>query len=442
VRLIEMENQNIEWKENWRDEFLKWICGFANAQGGRIYIGMNDKGEVVGIEDAKRLMDDLPNKIVANLGIICDINLMTENNKEFIEIIVESYPNPINYKGQYHYRSGSTKQELKGVALDKFLLQRQGKTWDSVPVPKISVDDLEDNAFSIFRKKAQNSGRVDDDVLKDSNFSLLENLDLIDGDYISRAGVLLFHPQPDKLFTGSFIKLGFFASDDDLRFQDEVHGNIFEQIEKTLDFLKTKYLKAEIRYEGASRIEEFPFPPLAFREALLNAVAHKDYSSTTPIQISVYENKLIIWNQGQLPENWTVDKLTVKHPSIPYNPKISNALFRSGYIEAWGRGTIKMINECIQRSLPLPKYYTDFSGFIVEFRKYNHEFLNSLGLTESFIKIILFVQEKGRITNSEVQELCKVSKRSASNYLTELEKGYLDKMGATGKGTYYILKGQ
>ena len=435
------EQQNIEWKEIWRDEYLKWICGFANAQGGVIYIGKNDKGEVVGIDKAETLMDVLPNKIVTNLGIICDINLLEENDNKFIEIIVESYPNPVNYKGQYHYRSGSTKQELKGAALDKFLLQRYGKTWDSVPVPKILVDDLDENAFDIFRKKAKNSGRVDDDVLNDSNISLLENLELIEGDYLTRAGILLFHPKPDKYFTGSFIKIGFFITDDDLRFQDEVHGNIFEQIEKTLELLKSKYLKAEIRYEGASRIEEFPFPTPAFREALLNAVAHKDYSSTTPIQISVYENKMIIWNQGELPENWTVDKLTVKHPSLPYNPKISNALFRSGYIEAWGRGTINMINECIQRHLPLPSYNVDYSGVMVEFIKYNEEYLNSKGLNNSLIKIILFVQEKGKITNTEVQKLCKVSKRTASRYLSNLEKRFFKKQGDTGKGTFYILKG-
>lgn len=122
------EQQNIEWKESWRDEYLKWICGFANAQGGKIYIGKNDKGEVVGINNAKRLMDDLPNKIVTNLGVVCNINLLAENEKQFIEIIVDAYPNPVNYKGQYHYRSGSTKQELKGAALDKFMLEAKGKS--------------------------------------------------------------------------------------------------------------------------------------------------------------------------------------------------------------------------------------------------------------------------------------------------------------------------
>ena len=435
------ENQNIEWKECWRDEYLKWICGFANAQGGKLYIGKSDKGEVVGIDNYKRLMDDLPNKIVTNLGIICDINLLSENNKEFIEIVVESYPNPVNYKGQYHYRTGSTKQELRGAALDKFLLQKQGKTWDSIPVPKISNNDLADDAFAIFKKKAKNSGRVDDDVLEDSNQSLLEKLDLIEEEYIIRAGVLLFHPKPDKFFTGSFIKIGFFTTDDDLRFQDEIRGNIFVQIEKTLDLLKTKYLKAEIRYEGISRVEEFPFPSPAVREAIINAIAHKDYSSTAPIQISVYEDKMIIWNQGQLPENWTVDKLIEKHPSVPYNPKISNALFRSGYIEAWGRGTLNMVNECAKHNIPRPIFKCDLSGFIVEFRKFSKNYLESIGLSKSFVKIILFVQEKGRIGNTEVQEICGVSKRTASNYLTELEKTYLDKNGATGKGTYYTLKG-
>jgi len=440
-----VEQQNIEWKENWRDEFLKWICGFANAQGGKIYIGKNDKGDVVGIDNAKKLMDDLPNKIVTNLGIICDINLLEENEKQLIEIVVEAYPNPVNYKGQYHFRSGSTKQELKGEALDKFLLQKQGKTWDSVPFPRTSVEDLDENAFLIFKRKAQNSGRVDDDTLSDSNQSLLEKLDLMDDDYITRAGILLFHPKPDKYFTGSFIKVGFFTTDEDLRYQDEVHGSLFEQIEKTLDLLKTKYMKAQIRYEGANRIEEFPFPPRAFREALLNAIAHKDYSSTSPIQISVYENKLLIWNQGQLPEGWTIEKLTEKHPSIPYNPKISNALFRSGYIEAWGRGTISMIDECVFLGKPRPKYMDDMSGFWVEFRKdiFDSEYYIKIGLNRRQLLAIEYLKTNKELSNKIYQEICNVSKATATRDLTELIEKFrvLKRSGDVGAGTIYQLIG-
>ncbi len=120
-----------------------------------------------------------------------------------------------------------------------------------------------------------------------------------------------------------------------------MHGNLFEQIEKTMDLLFTKYIKAAISYEGINRIEKYEYPKDAVREALLNAVAHKDYSGGVPIQISVYSDKIIFWNEGQLPENWTIENLLTKHPSKPYNPDIANALFRSGYIESWGRGNFK-----------------------------------------------------------------------------------------------------
>ncbi|NOX47999.1 MAG: transcriptional regulator [Chlorobi bacterium] len=435
------ENQNIEWKESWRDEYLKWICGFANAIGGKIYIGKNDKGENVGINNPKKLMEDIPNKILSHLGILCDVNLQGNGDCYIIEISVDAYSNPINYKGHYHYRSGSTMQELKGAALNKFLLRKQGQSWDSVPVPNISVDDLDKNAFNVFRKKSFRSGRIDEEVLQDSNLSLLENLDLVEGAYLKRACVLLFHSKQEKFFLGSYVKIGFFESDDDLRYQDEVHGHLFNQIEKTLDLLKTKYLKAFIRYEGASRIEEFVFPEPAFREALLNAIAHKDYSSTTPIQIRVYEDKLIIWNEGQLPDEWTIENLIEPHPSKPFNPLIANALFRVGYIEAWGRGTINIRKECRKYHLPAPKFNSRFSGLVVEFYKHTVNSLKSLGLNDSYITIVLFVQEKGKITNTEVQDICKVSKRTASRYLLELEDLFFKKKGETGKGTFYTLKG-
>ena len=108
------ENQTIEFKESWKDEYLKWICGFANAYGGKLYIGKDDNGKTVGLKNTTRLLEDIPNKIRDVLGIIIDVNLHLEKGLEFIEIFVEPYPYPVSYKGQYHYRSGSTKQELKG----------------------------------------------------------------------------------------------------------------------------------------------------------------------------------------------------------------------------------------------------------------------------------------------------------------------------------------
>lgn len=86
------ENQNTEWKESWRDEYLKWICGFANATGGKIYIGMNDNGKVVGVADADKLLEDIPNKVRDVLGIIVDVNLLEENGLKYIEMTCRLIP--------------------------------------------------------------------------------------------------------------------------------------------------------------------------------------------------------------------------------------------------------------------------------------------------------------------------------------------------------------
>ena len=211
------ENQLIEWKESWRDEFLKWICGFANAQGGALEIGKNDRGAVVGVPNVAKLMEDIPNKVRDILGIMVDVNLHTDNGKDWLEIVVEPYPSPISYKGEYHYRSGSTKQELKGAALERFLMRKRGRRWDDAPTPGFDVNECSQAALKLFRTKAAKSGRVTEDVLEDSDEVLLENLQLIEGQYLRRAAALLFGAKLEKYVTEAYIKLGFFVTDDDLR---------------------------------------------------------------------------------------------------------------------------------------------------------------------------------------------------------------------------------
>lgn len=210
------EDQNIEYKQTWKDEYLKWICGFANASGGIIYIGRNDSGEIAGLKNAQKLLEDIPNKVKDILGILVDVNLHQSEKGNYIEIIVDTYPYPVNYKGQYHYRSGSTKQELKGAALDKFMLQRKGKRWDGVPVPNVLISDLKQETLDFFRKKALKSKRIEEEVLTDSNELIIENLQLKEDKYLKRASVLLFHPEPEKYVTGAYVKIGFFETDSDL----------------------------------------------------------------------------------------------------------------------------------------------------------------------------------------------------------------------------------
>lgn len=439
------ESQNIEWKENWRDEYLKWICGFANSEGGKLFIGINDKGVITGINNAQKLLDEIPNKVRNHLGILVEVILNTELDKEYLEVITEAYPFPVNYKGQYHIRSGSTKQELKGVALDKFLLGKQGKRWDSVPVPNITIKDFDSKTLDFFRKRAVKSNRIDESVLSESDEHLIENLQLFDNDYLKRASILLFHSNPEKYISGAYIKIGYFQSDSELIFQDEIHGNLFVQIEKTIDLLFTKYIKANISYEGIHRIETYEYPKDAVREALLNAISHKDYSCGIPVQISVYEDKLMIWNDGQLPEDWTIENLLKKHSSKPFNPDIANAFFRSGYIESWGRGTIKMQEMCKEYGLPVPEYSYASHDFWITFRKniYSEEYLKKLGLNERQVKAVVYTKSNKEISNSQYQNLVGISKATATRDLKELTDKFniFVREGEIGAGTVYKLIG-
>ena len=438
--MIMNESQNIEWKESWRDDYLKWICGFANAAGGKIYIGMNDSGQVVGVADAKKLLEDIPNKVRDVLGIIVDVNLLEKDGLEYIEIDVPPYSNPINYKGQYHYRSGSTKQELKGAALNRFILQRTGRHWDEFPIERAKVEELSASALNRFRKEAARSGRVDEGVLNDNTEHLLHDLRLIDEDgHLNRAALLLFHPDPERFVFGAYIKIGFFRDDKgNLEFQDEVHGALMEQVDKAMDLIKTKYLIYRISYEGISRRETPQFPVEAIRESLMNAVAHKDYASAVPIQISVLPDQITFSNAGQLPESWTTEKLFESHPSSPYNPLIANAFFRSGDIESWGRG-YKRILEAVSAYKLLPPKLEMISGLMITYYTDVRSQLLAQRVDERYISVIEYATKNGRVTNSEVQSILGVSKPTASRILQQMND-WLEMQGKVGKGTYYVPK--
>lgn len=237
-----------------------------------------------------------------------------------------------------------------------------------MPLPKLTVADLKQDAIQLFKDKAVKRGRLTKEEVSVEDTILMDNLHLIDEDgYLIRAAMLAFYKDPEKWVTGSYIKIGYFGkSDSDLVYQDEVHGPLIEQVDKTVDLVYTKYMKALIDYEGVQRIEQFMFHKDAFREILLNAIVHKDYSSCNPIQISVYEDKIYIWNDGEMPPNLdSTDKLFMKHSSKPYNPKLANVFFKSGMIEAWGRGFEKIREACALYDGPLPEYEINEAGIMV-----------------------------------------------------------------------------
>lgn len=422
------ESQTVEWKWTWRDEYLKWLCGYANTDGGTLYVGVNDDGYVVGLKDSASLLERLPNKINDKLGILVSMKVYTaqqgtnvrfgndvpqnimsklvnqyvcgllctanmkkgeaqfeavsnleeknpiwfskNGNGEYIEISVQSYPFAISCDGKYFKRSGSVLRELNGLELQNFLLEKAGKTWDDVPIPGVCAEELSRDALDAFRKKATAKKRIGESGIYAPDEELLRSLKLYNNAHLVRAALLMFHPDPEQYVTGAYIKIAYFAPAgaygqnkvDDIIYSDDIHGPLMTQVDRAIELLYTKYLKALISYEGLQRVETFPWPKEAFREVLLNAVNHKAYDSGIPIQIRVYDDKITIWNDGKWPDKIEVAKIFERHPSVPHNPKIADVFYRSGEIESWGSGFEKIKMECDRASAPYPIIHTSEAG--------------------------------------------------------------------------------
>ncbi|HRV05090.1 MAG: Divergent AAA domain protein [candidate division TA06 bacterium ADurb.Bin131] len=448
-----IENQNIEFKQSWRDEFLKVISAFTNSDGGIIYLGVDDRGNTVGLDNrkAKKLLEDLPNKIKNRLGITAFVTVEEKEGKKIIRIEVPKSHSPVSYEGKFYIRTGTTTQELSGLELSSFLLEKAGDTWDSLP-SNANFNELDIETIKQFKNLAKQKLPLVDE---DSNLEiLLKKLKLItDDNKITNAGVMLFSKNPQKYFINAYTKIGRFKDDITILDTVIVEGNLFKQLDEGIAAIK-KHLNVrfdtsvkDLSLKGVARKEIWDYPLEAIREALINALIHRDYlDNTKHTQIKIYDDKIIFWNAGKLISPLTIEKLKENHIAIQRNPLIASVFYYANLIEAWGSGTTKIINLCKSYGLPEPNFkeYREGLGlFEITFYKdiYNEENLRKMGLNERQIKAVLYVKEKGKITNKEYQELNKVSDRTATRDLVVLvNKNIFDQIGTTGKGTNYILR--
>ncbi len=369
------ESQNIEYKESWLDEYIKWICGFANAQGGKIFVGVDDKGHVVGLQNAKKLMEDIPNKVRDALGLLVDVNLLSVDSKEYIEISISPSTYPVNYKGEYHYRTGSTKQLLQGASLTQFLLNKTGTKWDAVPVDGVSFRDLDKESFDIFRREAKKSGRMTAQDLSMTDEELLDSLNLVVDGKLTRAAVLLFHRKPEKWFGGAYVKTG------------------------------------------------------------------------VPIQIRIHENEVLISNDCVFPANWTAETLMQRHRSEQYNPKIANAFFRAGYVDAWGRGIENMCKLCKDYGVKTEYTVHPEDVMLAFFAK--QETTATQSATQSTqkylpieIKLMHYLVANPRATQGQIAKYLGMNLNTTKYYLNKLGKLEVPAIkheGTTRKGSWMVL---
>lgn len=472
-----LESQKIEYKSSWQEEYFSWLAGYANSKGGELYVGVNDDGYVIGLDDSTMefLLDRLPNQITSILGITVGIeheyvverganvkysfvpddiaskpenlyvrgtltekvledidkdpnnikdvtndvkrlfneapgfvkqlrkstelrqniiknlkiwrkkNPVYENSDgtlDYVVISVTSFPYGISYHGRYYIRSGGTTKELNGAELSTFLMKRMGKSWDGLPIGGIRVSDLDVLAIQAYRDKSVNRNRHTIEEVYVSDDQIISDLKLFDKSeegkgQLLRGAMLMFHPDPEQYVAGAYIKIAYFAPEGaygankstDIIYHDDIHGPLMTQADKVMDILYTKYLKALISYDGLQRIETFMTTPDVLREVVLNAINHKVYESGNPILISVYDDRIIVFNEGYWPfDEIDVEKVYEWHSSYPHNPVLSSIFYNSGEIESYGSGFQKIKAACDKQNTPYPIVTATPRGIKVEIK--------------------------------------------------------------------------
>jgi len=436
------ENQNLEFKESWRDDYLKIISAFANSDGGVLYIGVDDNGKALGLsdKDIKKLLSSIPNKIRNKLGLTVFVSEEKKSRKNVLKIEVPKSTIPISLDGKHYIRSGSTTLQLKGNELSQFLLKKMGKTWDSLP-SEAGTSEIDNSSIDNFKAIARE--KIPSITKENSIRKIFSNLQLTTEDkHLTNAAVLLFGKAPGKFFISATTRVGRFKTPTDIIDTVIIEGNLFKQLELILDAIK-KHLNVRFEIKGIHRKDVWDYPLEAIREAVINALIHKDYLSTAEIQIKIYDDKIWIWNPGGLPPQLTIDDLKKEHSSYPRNPLIANAFYLAGLIERWGSGTRRIVDLCREQGLPEPEYREELGGFSVWLYKdiYNEENLRKMGLNERQIKAVLYVKERREISLSDMKTMFPdfTEKTLYRDLQFLVEKNVLIPKGEK-KGRRYILK--
>lgn len=445
------EGKRTEFKAQWSDAALETLAAFANGQGGTLLVGVDDDGRAVGWPGSEKDLRVISDQIGDILRLQPSVESRVLYGQRILVIEVAPAPTPVAYRGRYYRRIGNTTREIPPEELGRLFIEKWGVTWDGV-TGDYSLDEIDPDTVRQFVRlsKPRLPYVTEDEPIE----SLLGKLDLLVEGKLARGAVLLFGKEPQRHFLMTQVHMGRFKTGFTILDDKLIRGNLFRQLEQVMHLFR-QYL--QVRYEIPSEMGEatsplealqrreiWDYPLEALREAVVNALIHRDYFDPYgEISVRVYDDRVYVWSPGELPPGITVEDLKkTPHDSRLRNPLLAQAFYFAGWIERWGSGTIRIVDLCRQQGLPEPDFRSEKGRFEVIFSKdlYTEERLRGVGLNERQVKAVLWVKEHGKITNTEYQKVCGVSGRTASRDLADLvNREIFMQIGTTGRGTGYVL---
>jgi ATP-dependent DNA helicase RecG len=342
--------------------------------------------------------------------------------------------------------TGAVSESLADYLVSKGLVQ--DRSFEEQPCPGTTIDDLDPEGVASFVRRAREQ-RQFPLAAAASVVDVMTHLNLLLEGQPTKAAILLFGHNPQSALPSGELRCMHFHGTEIARpvpFYQVFKGNLFKQVDQAIDFVLSKVNRSVgTRAKGPQAPVQYEIPKEVVAEAIVNAVAHRDYASPAAVQISVFSDRVEVSNPGELPPPLTPDRLRQPHSSIARNHRICEALFLTRYIEKFGTGTIMMIRESRAHGLPEPQFEQRAGEFVtVIWRDWvTDKVLNQLDLNNRQRQAIALLKTAGRLSNADYQKLTKAIKKTASRDLEDLRlKGVIDKVGNTGRGTYYVLASQ
>lgn len=341
-------------------------------------IGVTDSGRIVGqdvTDNTKREIAREINKIEPSASVEVDY-VEVENNKFVIVIRVDKGVHaPYTYDARPYQRDESNTTRMSQHRYEQLLVRRgqQNHSWELSIADGYSVDDLDHNEIHLAVKQGIAAGRVPAEAANEPIESILKSWKLIEGGQINNAAVALFAKDVLPRYPQCHIKLGRFRGADmlgNMIDNKELYGNAFQIFAEANSFIMRHLpIASFFQPDRFERIDKPALPVLAVREALVNAVCHRDYSNrSASITLAIFDDRLEIWNNGKLPPSLSIDDLQRKHKSEPRNKIISNVFYDRKYFDGWGTGINKIFDLCRENDVPEPKYDEYSGGVEITFR--------------------------------------------------------------------------
>ena len=451
---IPPESTTVEWKESLSEtkEIITSISAFSNTESGEIFVGISRTGKPIGVQVGKGTIENLVNSISQNTDpkIHPKITVKKIKGKDIIIIKVkESSDHLVLAFGRPYKRVGKSTIKMSKDEYERLILEKHKDKlqFDTQLCRKATLKDVDRNKLRRFLRTAKEERNYDIDP-EISTKEALERLNLIEKGRLINTAVLLFGKEPQRFILQAKIRAGRLKGTDGLDFIDMkvLEGTIPELREKAMKFIM-EHIKHGVFFDANRRYDRWEYPLRALEEVLNNSLAHRDYFSNAEIQISIYDDRIEVWNPGELPSPLTPRDLKHEHKSIPRNKFLADKLFLIKYIEEWGRGTNRVIKEMKENNLPEPEFRNLSGGFEVTLigpgkafgEEIEKEKLHILDINERQKKAIGYIKMHGPITGSIYQKINKLGKVYSIKELNDMVlKGIIRKVGK-GRSTKYTL---